>query len=83
MRRTPLWETHPVKGEDQDNMVRVGKGLYAPSTATDLRGLIGRRRVSQCLRVLERMQVTNVPVRDPDSEDFDFLPAFKAHLSCL
>jgi hypothetical protein len=48
-------------------MVRVGKGLNAPSASTDLRGLSGRRHVSQCLHVLERMQVTNVPVRDPNS----------------
>jgi hypothetical protein len=45
-------------------MARVGKGFYASSLSTDLRGLTGRGCASLCLRMLEKLQVINVPARN-------------------
>ena len=59
-------------------MARVGKGLYAPSGKTDLRGLSGRRRASKRLHELERMQVTNVPARNPISTGVQVPPKLSA-----
>jgi hypothetical protein len=54
-------------------MARVGKGFYASSTKTDLRGLIDRGCASQGLCMLERLQVTNVPARNLDKRRLRFL----------
>jgi hypothetical protein len=46
VRQTPLRESHPVKGKDQSDMVRINKELDASSNIPDLRRLTGLRLAS-------------------------------------
>ena len=55
-------------------MARIYKGLHAPSVSTDLPGLSGQRHASSVFACVERLQVSNVPVRDPFPAGVQILP---------
>lgn len=65
MRRNPIRESHPVKGKGRDNMVRLDKGLHAPSGGKTVLHGINRTKVAPLSeRRAVRIQVSNVPVRN-------------------